>query len=67
MGKILSIVIGTVVALVGLILLIKWWYEFLFLLKGSIPAFLIFSGIIALIAGVSELKDTLKQKKEESK
>jgi len=64
MGKTLSIVIGAIVAFVGLILLIAWWYEFLFLLRGTIPAILIFGGAIALIAGISELKDTLKSKKE---
>jgi len=64
MGKTLSIAIGAVVAFVGLILLISWWYEFLFILRGTIPAVLIFGGIIALIAGLSELKDTLKTKKE---
>lgn len=64
MGKTLSIVVGAIVAFVGLILLIAWWYEFLFLLRGTIPAILIFGGAIALIAGISELKDTLKSKKE---
>lgn len=63
MGKVLSIVIGTVVAVIGFILLIAWWYEFLFILRGIIPAILIFGGVIALIAGISELKDTLKSKK----
>lgn len=64
MGKTLSIVIGAIVAFVGLVLLIAWWYEFLFILRGFLPAILIFGGVIALIAGVSELKDTLKSKKE---
>ncbi|MBL7157450.1 MAG: hypothetical protein ISS92_04740 [Candidatus Omnitrophica bacterium] len=64
MGKTLSIVIGAVVAFIGLVLLISWWYEFLFISRGVIPAILIFGGVIALIAGISEFKDTLKTKKE---
>ena len=64
MGKILSIVIGALVAIAGVVLLIRWWYELLFVLRGTVPAFLILGGIIALIAGVSELKDTLASKKE---
>jgi len=63
MGKTLSIAIGGVVAFIGLVLLLAWWYEFLFILRGTIPAILIFGGVIALIAGISELKDTLKSKK----
>ena len=64
MGKTLSIVIGGIVAFVGLVFLIAWWYEFLFVLKGTIPAILILGGAIALIAGLGELKDTLKSKKK---
>lgn len=63
MGKTLSIVIGAAVAFVGLVLLLAWWYEFMFVLRGTIPAILILAGIIALFAGISELKDTLKSKK----
>ncbi|MFH1593548.1 MAG: hypothetical protein ABID09_02495 [Candidatus Omnitrophota bacterium] len=63
MGKFLGITIGAVVTFVGLILLIGWWYEFLFLLRGAIPAVLILGGIVALLAGMSELRDTLKNKK----
>ncbi|MGB2599900.1 MAG: hypothetical protein WBB86_06535 [Candidatus Omnitrophota bacterium] len=61
MGKVLSLLIGAVVAILGLILLIAWWYEFLFLLRGCIPVMLIFGGVIAVIAGLSELKDVLKK------
>ena len=63
MGKTLSIVIGGLVAFVGLVLLIAWWYEFLFMLRAGIPILLIAGGGIALFAGFSELKDTLKSQK----
>jgi hypothetical protein len=62
MGKTLSMVIGGLVAFLGLILLIAWWGDFLMILKGSVPALLIFGGAIALVAGISELKDSLKKK-----
>ena len=64
MGKTLSIAIGAIVAFIGLILLISWWYEFSFVLRGVIPAILILGGTIALIAGISEFKDTIANKKE---
>ena len=62
MGKILSLLIGAIVVIVGLILFVAWWYEFLFVLRGVIPGMLILGGIVAVIAGLSELKDTLKNK-----
>ncbi len=68
MGKILSLAVGSIVALIGLILLAMWWNEFLFLLRGIIPAVLILGGVISVIAGISEFKDTAKAgetKKEE--
>ncbi|MEE9499730.1 MAG: hypothetical protein V3V42_00345 [Candidatus Omnitrophota bacterium] len=64
MGKFIGITIGAIFAFIGLVLLIAWWYEFLFVLRGAIPAILILGGVVALFAGISELKDTLKSKKE---
>lgn len=64
MGKTLSIAIGAAAIFIGLILLITWWYEFLFILKATIPAILIFGGIIALLAGISEFRDTQRAKNE---
>ncbi len=65
MGKILSLLIGAVVSVVGLILLIAWWYQFVMILQGVIPVVLILGGVIAVVAGFSELKDILKSKGEE--
>lgn len=62
MGKVLSLLIGTIVAIFGLILLLAWWYEFMFILRGIIPVILILGGILAVLAGISELKDVLKGK-----
>ena len=63
MGKILSLLIGAIVTIVGLILLVAWWYELIFVLRGIVPGLLILGGIIAVIAGFSELKDVVKGKK----
>lgn len=63
MGKYASIIIGAIVALLGLWGLMGWFEDFLTVLKGSIPAMLIFSGVIAVIAGLSELKDEAAAKK----
>jgi hypothetical protein len=67
MGKILTVIGGTAAVLLGLSWLIKWWYSFVELLKGCVPCFLILGGLIALFAGISELKDALASKSQEKK
>lgn len=62
MGKMLSVMVGGIVLLVGLILLVSWWFEFLFILRGIVPGMLILGGAIAVLAGISEFKDTIKAK-----
>ena len=62
MGKTLSIIIGAISAFLGLILLLSWWYEFLFVIKATLPALLILGGIIAILAGISEFKDVISSK-----
>lgn len=63
MGKILSLLIGAIVAVVGAILLVTWWYEFIFITRAVLPVLLILGGGVAVFAGLNELKDTLKQSK----
>jgi hypothetical protein len=67
MGKYAGVVIGAIVALLGLAGLIRWSYAFVIILKGTIPAMMIFGGAIAVIAGLSEIKDESRSKKEEKK
>ena len=67
MGKYLSVIIGALAAIAGLITFIRWFGDFSLVLRGSIPLILIFGGTIAVIAGLSELKDEAAAKKEEKK
>ena len=67
MGKYVSVIGGLVAILLGLIGLIRWWVLFVKLLYATVPAILILGGLIALAAGVSEIKDAMKSKKEEKK
>ena len=57
MGKYSSIIIGSCVAVLGLLGVIVWRSDFLAIIKGSIPVILVFGGVIAVIAGLTELKD----------
>lgn len=67
MGKYAGIVGGAIAVIVGVIGLLRWWPSFAMLLKGSIPVMLIFAGAIAVIAGLSEIKDEAASSKEEKK
>lgn len=67
MGKYAGVVVGAVVVIVGVAGLVRWWGPFFMILKGTIPAMLIFGGAIAVIAGLSEMKDETAAKKEEKK
>jgi len=67
MSKYAGVLIGAIIAVLGLAGLIRWWFAFAIILKGMIPAMLIFGGVIAVIAGLSEIKDEALSKKEEKK
>jgi len=58
-------VLGGIVAIcLGAIGLVYWWAYFLRALAATVPAVLIFGGAIALFIGISELRDSLKNKEE---
>ncbi len=65
MGNFLTIIGGIVAIILGAAGLINWWDLFLKGLKATVPVILIFGGIIALMAGISEMKDAAAAKKEE--
>jgi len=63
-----SIIGGLVAAAIGLIWFIagRLWFELWVVLKGVLPAMLLGGGLIAIIAGVSSIKDKIAAKKEEA-
>jgi len=66
MGKFFAILGGLVMMTGGIILVIfVWWQEFYELVFGCIPPILFFGGLIALIAGISGIKDAMRTKKLE--
>ena len=66
MGKALAILGGLIAMAAGVYLVIfLWWEEFYELVFGCIPPILFFGGLIALIAGISGIKDAMRTKKLE--
>ena len=57
MGKYLSVIIGSCVTILGLLGVVVWFSDTLAIIKGSVPVILVFGGVIAVIAGLTELKD----------
>jgi len=63
MGKIFVMAIGLVMMAGGVYLAISiWWKEFFELVLGAIPPILFFVGLIAVIAGISSIKDAKRAK-----
>lgn len=57
--------IGGVIAIViGILGLAKWWGLFIKALFAVIPFLLLVGGVIAVAAGVSDMKDKAEEKKE---
>ncbi|MCX6562586.1 MAG: hypothetical protein NTU60_03145 [Candidatus Aminicenantes bacterium] len=67
MGKFLAI-IGGLIAMAGAVILVLprvWGLYFKAVIFGMIPLVLFFGGLIALIAGISSIKDAARTKKLE--
>lgn len=63
MGKFLAILLGLAAMAGGIILVVTvWTQEFLNLVFGCIPPILFFGGLIALVAGISSIKDAARTK-----
>jgi len=66
MGKYLAVLVGLIAMAAGLILVVfVWWKEFYRLVFGFIPPVLFLGGLIALIAGISSIKDAQRTRKLE--
>ena len=67
MSMVLVVLGGFLAVILGILLLIFWFGPFIHILQGTIPLILILGGGIALFIGITEIKDTLKSKEEESR
>jgi F0F1-type ATP synthase assembly protein I len=64
MGKWIAVAIGIVAILLGAWLLLACVGDFLVVVKGAFPLFLIVVGLIAFFAGIGEIKESGEGKKE---
>jgi hypothetical protein len=57
----LTLIVGAVAVVLGLIGILILWQSFLQFLSGAIPVILLFGGVLGLYLGFDELKDTWKK------
>jgi len=56
---------GIIAAVLGIIGLIFWWSHFLVILMGGIPIALLLGGALAIYVGYDEIRDQIREKKEQ--
>ncbi len=67
MGKYITVLGGIISVLIGIWGITTWWWSLAELLKGAVPPVLILGGLAAFFAGIGEIKDSGKEKKDEGK
>jgi hypothetical protein len=58
----LAVIIGLVFMLLGLWGVIAWWGAFIVVLKGLVPAMIVCGGFLAVIAGVTSIRDSMESR-----
>ena len=64
MGKVLGIVIGVVLVILGAWGLITWWSLFVRALMAAVPALMIVVGVVLVVFFISEIRSSIQEKAE---
>lgn len=67
MVKYIVLLVGALLLVLGVWGIVGWWQDFLLVLKGGLPIFLGFVGLIMAIAAIGEIRDAIARKREEEK
>jgi len=61
------IILGGIVAIIlGILGLIKWWLLFIKALAALVPFILVVGGVLAVIVGISSIKEKTEEKRGEA-
>ena len=61
----MSLLIGGIIsAILGLISLILCWSDFITLIKGAFPIFLLLGGALAIYVGLDELQEKIREERQ---
>lgn len=55
---------GAIAAVLGLLGLIQWWGEFISLLQGAFPFFMLLGGILAIYVGFDEIQEKIREERQ---
>lgn len=55
---------GAIATVLGLIGLIFWWSDFINLLQGALPIFMILGGALAIYVGFDEIQDKIREERQ---
>ena len=55
---------GAIAAVIGLISLIFWWADFLAIIRGALPIFLLLGGALAIYVGFDEIQDKIRDERQ---
>jgi len=58
---------GVIAAILGVLGIWHWFQEFKDFIQGGLPILLVLGGIIAIAAGISDIKDRIEENKEKAK
>lgn len=58
----LSVILGLVFMILGLWGLLSWWADFVVVFKGSVPVLIFMGGLLAVIAGITSIRDSMQSK-----
>lgn len=62
----LAVITGLVFLVLGLWGIIEWWPNFVAFLMGCVPVMIAVGGFLAVVAGLTGIKDSLEAKAESS-
>ena len=66
-SKYLPVIGGLIAIVLGVMGLVSWWEEYIAgFLKSGLVMILLLGGLLAVIAGIGEIKDSLEEKKEKT-
>ena len=55
---------GVIAAVFGLISLIFWWGDFINLIQGALPIFMLLGGALAIYVGFDEIQDKIREERQ---
>ena len=58
----LAVITGLAFVVLGLWGILCWWSQFVNFLQGSVPFMLFMGGLLAIVAGVTSIRDSLESR-----